>query len=121
MPAILNLMPLVGTRRLPHQVSRELQEVAMVILMEVQGMGMAHGYTIHRRLLGNMELRQMIPMVGKLVMVRDIDLTELSKEAAGENGVPEVNLTFLLVGCKDKGKSVAVSLSDVDDTTEKRA
>ncbi|RVW20747.1 Protein OBERON 4 [Vitis vinifera] len=50
------------------------------------------------------------------VAVRDIDLTEPSKEAAGENGVPEVNLTLLSAGFKDKGKSVAVSPSDVDDS-----
>lgn len=54
------------------------------------------------------------------VAVRDIDLTEPSKEAAGENGVPEVNLTLLSAGFKDKGKSVAVSPSDVDDSTEER-
>ncbi|CBI24921.3 unnamed protein product, partial [Vitis vinifera] len=54
------------------------------------------------------------------VAVRDIDLTEPSKEAAGENGVPEVNLTLLSAGFKDKGKSVAVSPSDVDDSAEER-
>lgn len=54
------------------------------------------------------------------VAVGDIDLTETGNQDAGGNGAPEVNLTLLSAGFKDKGKSVAVSPSDVDDSAEER-